>query len=170
MGKGHGMMIRAALLMISIGLLGASCGPAPVSNTEVAKVEQTKPVSNAFPQATEVRLFVETELDADGKSVFSKPDGLKLSPKQRRAFESSLVVEAMPDIVIGCFMPHHFFRYFDARGRKVGEIEACFCCSGVLATGGANIPIGKDQRLSADYDKLEAFVRSLGEPTQVQCS
>ena len=138
--------------------------------TTAPPVEQTKPVTNAFPLATEVRLFVETDVDANGKSVFSKPKGLKLSPQQRQAFEASLVVEPIPDMVIGCFIPHHFFRYFDANGRSIGEIEVCFCCSGVLATGAANIPIGKNQRLSADYDKLEAFVRSLGEPTQGQCS
>lgn len=161
-------MLRV-FLFVAFGLLGASCGPAPAIKNEVQEIAPTKLVRNAFPQASEVRLFVETDVDANGKSVFSKPEGLKLSPTERQAFEASLVVEPVPDMVIGCFIPHHFFRYFDTSGRKVGEIAVCFCCGGVVPSGAANIPIAKDQRLGTDYKKLEAFVRSLGEPTQVQC-
>lgn len=162
-------MLRVALFMIAMGLLNASCGPAPITGNNAQEITPVKPVTNVFPEATEVRLFVETAIGADGKSVFSKPSGLKLSPKQRAEFESSLTVQPQPQESAACFIPHHFFRYSNAKGRVIGEIEVCFCCAGVAVSGNSNIPIGPDQELSADYGKLEAFVRSIGEPTQVQC-
>ena len=161
-------MLRLVIALLAVGLSSASCDPAPVAEN-ATEVAPSKPASNAFPDATEVRLFVETRLDADGDPVLSKPNGLKLNPTQRAQFESYLVVEPIPESMTACFIPHHFFRYFDAKGRKVGEIEVCFCCGGVAVNGKAAILVAKDEHISADYRKLEAFVRSLGESTQVQC-
>ena len=163
-------MGRTTSLFVAIGFMMAGCGPEPVAESAIPNVAPTRPVNNPFPQATEMRLFVETARDAGGRPVFGMANGRKLSSKQRQAFEASLIVEPLPDSVDACFIPHHFFRYFDAKGRKVGQVSVCFCCSGVAVSDGSNIVVGKDQQVGADYTKLEAFVRSLGESTEAQCS
>jgi hypothetical protein len=130
-----------------------------------------RPVRNAFPNAREVRLFVEIEYPEGGQPIYSKPHGLKLSQEQRIQLESLLFIHTISpdDDFYGCFAPHHFFRYFDATGKLLGEFQVCFCCEGVQESGASNIEVAKGEMLSTDYDKLKAFVRSLGERTDVQC-
>lgn len=127
-------------------------------------------VENAFPSATEVRLFVETGFK-DGKATFSKPNGLKLTQSQRENLESQLHVFAVdPDEpVIGCFIPHHFFRYYDNSGAQIGDLEVCFCCAGIRASGAHNIVTGPNSDLGANYEELEKLVVSLGERTDFEC-
>jgi len=68
-----------------------------------------------------------------------------------------------------CFIPHHFFRYFDDSGKLVGELALCFCCAGVQQSEGSSVRLSEDQMLVADFRKLESFVASLGERTDVLC-
>ena len=130
-----------------------------------------RPVENIFPTASTVRLFVNTDYAKDGTAIYSKPGGLLLNAAQRAEFESALRAHTIsPDETFAaCFIPHHFFRYFDANGKMIGEIEVCFCCAGVEASGASNIELSDTEDLRADYTKLETLVRSLGEPTDVQC-
>jgi hypothetical protein len=130
-----------------------------------------QPLRNPFPTASDVRLFVETDHDDKGNLIFSKPEGRSLTASQRTAFESLINIHTISsdEMFAACFIPHHFFRYYDKSGKMIGELQVCFCCAGVEQSGASNIYLGEDQMLSADFHKLEAFVRSLGERTDVQC-
>jgi hypothetical protein len=165
---------------VAVAFLGCvGCGPtdssaqqAQASSGETSRGSAPdRPIHNAFQTASEVRLFVNTDYDQNGEPIFSKPDGLLLTGNQRAEFESFLSVHTVsPDELFAmCFIPHHFFRYFDKTGKLVGEVAVCFCCAGVEQTGASNIKFTKDEMLSADYGKLKSFVSSLGERTDVQC-
>lgn len=129
-----------------------------------------QPLRNPFPAASEVRLFVNTDYDAKGAPIFRNPHGHPLTVSQRAEFESLIEVHTTsPDeLIAGCFIPHHFFRYFDKSGKQVGELQVCFCCAGVEESD-SSIRLASNQKLSADFARLKEFVRSLGEPTDVQC-
>ena len=132
-------------------------------------VSASPEIQNPFPGAKEVRLFVEKGYGPNGTPILSRPEGRLLSASELADFEGALRIEKAPEAMAACFIPHHFFRYYDERGRQIGEINICFCCSGVEASKGAKISVGPDQILAADYKKLEALVLRLGEPTDVLC-
>lgn len=116
-------------------------------------------------------MFVNTGQDAKGEPIFSKAHGHVLTQAQRAQFESLIQVHTLtPDEPIAaCFIPHHFFRYYNKAGKQIGELQVCFCCAGVEQSGASDVHLTKDQTLSADFTRLKAFVQSLGEPTNVQC-
>ena len=147
---------------------GPDAGAATSQATPIV-VPNYFPVVGAFPDATEVRLFVETANPPNGKRVFAEPKGRVLTGDQRKAFETTLRIEPIPDMVAACFVPHHFFAYYDAKGRKLGEISICFCCSGAGVKGESGITMQKNQWLGANFDELRKFIRSLDLPTNVQC-
>ena len=143
---------------------------------------------NPFPQATSVRLFMTTgrfEEHPTGKRMTFEPvAGHPLTVAQREELEGAVrpyvVVERPPvdpnaAIATGaaCFVPHHFFRYFDAKGRKLGEVAVCFCCEGVEvlpSTGRRDGGYwGNDGGADVDYARLKALVRSLGYRTDIHC-
>jgi hypothetical protein len=126
-------------------------------------------VQGPFPSAKEVRLFVSKPYDGGNKVTYSKREGLALKADERAEFESTLRVEPMPQDMAACFVPHHFFRYYDADGKQIGEIEVCFCCEGVRASENSKIAVKPDQILTADYGKLKKLVQRLGESTEVNC-
>ena len=126
-------------------------------------------VTNPFPAATEVRLFVEVAYTKDNKQILSKRKGVLLNAAQRKAFEDSLVITAAPEYDTMCFIPHHFFRYYDANGKQLGSVSVCFCCDGVAASGSKALEPPTDALLSANYQKLKKLVAALGEPTDVLC-
>jgi hypothetical protein len=161
-----------------------ACSPRDQSRRQQPKIEPIQkgqirfdPV-HPFPKATQLRLFVETEKpDRDGKPVYVRPDGRELSSKQREQFERLLRVETPvnvpPDsefwLRTSCFIPHHFFRYYDSSGRRVGEISVCFCCAGVEMEPSTSLRLQDGQRFEADYVKLKSLVSSWGERTDIQC-
>jgi len=127
------------------------------------------PVRNAFPTAATVRLFVETGYSAGGDPIYSKPSGVSLTQRQRAQFEAALVVQPMPDEDAACFIPHHFFRYYDKSGKPLGDVAVCFCCGGVRASGSSNIVTGPNQELSANFGQVAQLIESMGEPINVLC-
>ena len=147
---------------------GPDAGAAASQATPIV-VPSYFPVVGAFPNATEVRLFVETDNQPNGPRVFAETRGRVLTGDERKAFEATLRIEPIPDVLAACFIPHHFFAYFDPKGRKLGEISICFCCSGAGVKGESGIAMQKNQWLGADFDKLKILVRSLNLPTNVQC-
>lgn len=126
-------------------------------------------VTNPFPDAIEVRLFVEVDYTNDNKPILSKRNGVRLNAAQRKAFEDSLKMIAAPEYEAACFLPHHYFRYYDASGKEIGEVAVCFCCYGVGASGSKALDPPDGAMLSADYGKVKALVAALGEPTDVLC-
>lgn len=131
-----------------------------------------------YPEAVSVRLFVENDGPEGSAQVgqMIEPEGRVLTVAQRREFEASLSkMSTRYRVVAACFIPHHFLRYYDAAGRKVGEIAVCFCCSGAAATpdlfkyegGGFLHPY--ENHLAYDRERLKALIESLGLPTDVWC-
>ncbi|MDR6852796.1 hypothetical protein J2Y54_002316 [Sphingomonas sp. BE123] len=141
------------------------------ANTTASIVQPFKDrrVTNPFPGATEVRLFVEVSYTKDDKPILSKRNGVRLNAAQRKAFEDSLKITAAPEYDMMCFIPHHFFRYYDARGQEIGTVSVCFCCDGVEASGSKALEPPDSATLNADYRQLKALVAALGEPTDILC-
>jgi hypothetical protein len=168
--------MRALALLAAALLVGCSDGlsepreqtsRAAASNTIAARAARS--IGNPFPDATEVRLFVNDGYDDEGSPTMSAPAGRPLSRSQRKAFEAAVRIEPAPDAVDACFIPHHFFRYFDKQGRQIGEIEVCFCCDGVSVSEGASVSPGPNEWFAADYTALRKLVQSMGERTDIEC-
>ena len=139
--------------------------------TKHSEAASFRRVGNPFPEASEVRLFVDSgEYDGRGRAILSSTEGRRLTDAQRTAFEAALRIEPMPDALDACFIPHHFFGYFDRNGRKVGEIEVCFCCEGVAVEPVDQVSLRSNEILSADYAALKRLVQSMGERTDIECS
>ena len=166
------MTTRSALLAFLLFTV-AGCD----QSAEVRKIEQpssivseVRKVKDPFPNASEVRLFVAGDYQKEsGKPVFNKKNGTILSDADRLRLEDALRFVAMPEDMDACFVPHHFFRYFDDKDRQIGEVEVCFCCAGVAASGSNKLEPKPDDILDADMKALETLVLDLGEPTQVHC-
>lgn len=164
------------LLLGALSLLASACDqkadvqkePTGTARVSVRPETTDQPVSNSFPTATSVRLFVESG-EPGGTMQYSKPAGTLLSPEQRKKLESSLIITKAPEEMAACFIPHHFFRYYNAEGKQIGEIIICFCCNGVETEGASNISPTKGRMLSADYPRIKGLVRELGERTDIQC-
>ncbi|GAA0651133.1 hypothetical protein [Brevundimonas lenta] len=131
-----------------------------------------------YPDAVSARLFVEND-GPEGSpevGVMIEPQGRLLTAAQRREFEDSLSkVSSRGGSAAACFIPHHFLRYYDAAGQKVGEIAVCFCCSGAVSTpalfpyqgGGPLHPYWNE--LAYDRERLKSLIESLGLPADVWC-
>jgi len=154
------LLHKSRMLLCFAAVLAAGCSMEP---------DPPRNLGNPYPDASELRLFVHSNYDESGKPVLTKEAGRTLTAEERQAFERTLRIEPAPDEYSACFIPHHFFAYFDPEGKKVGEIEVCFCCAGVQASPEIVAPIGPDEVLSADYDALEKLVQSMGEPTDIEC-
>jgi hypothetical protein len=167
--------MRLLLLTLLLGL--SACGRFSKPPEPPKSHIQLTPV-HPFPEAALVRLFVETNYDEKTDApIYDDPKGLLLTPDQRQRYEALLSVQTPinlpPDdpffMMSMCFDPHHFFRYYDRAGKKIGEIAVCFCCSGVSITPSSRLRRTDQQRLEADYDKLKALVKSWGAPGNVLC-
>ena len=166
------MTTRSALLAFLLFMVTGCDQSAEVRKLEQqsSTVSEVRKVKDPFPNASEVRLFVAGDYQkGSGKPIFSKKNGTILSDVDRLRLEEALRFVAMPEEMIACFIPHHFFRYFDDKGRQVGEVEVCFCCDGVAASGSNKLEPKPGVILDADMKALETLVLDLGEPTQVHC-
>lgn len=135
----------------------------------IAQPFKDRRITNPFPGATEVRLFVEVGYTNDSKPILSKRNGVRLNAAQRKAFEDSLMITAAPEYDMMCFVPHHFFHYYDSSGKQIGVVSVCFCCDGVAASGSKALETPDDAILSANYRQLKTLVTALGEPTDILC-
>lgn len=134
-----------------------------------------------FPNAAEVRLFIRDEHSADGGSEYLDPDGLALSRAQRDAFESALSAvsyragrgeSGSEADAAACFVPHHFFRYYDGEGEQIGEVAVCFCCFEVRITPEPDVQpaSGADfVALAFDEPALRGLVTSIDLPVDINC-
>ncbi len=161
----------AMLGFILMGCSPASSGQVPPEQ-DIVRRDKVAP----FPEATEVRLLVDSgKHDQGGQPVYTDPEGKGLSAEQRAQLESAVWIETPIKVseawgdVTACFIPHHFFEYYDASGRKIGEIQVCFCCAGVQISPDSRIKLNGPQRLTGDFKKLEALVASMGELTDIAC-
>lgn len=122
-----------------------------------------------FPQAATVKLFVESgKYTKDSEVILISEAGQALTPGQRTTIESALFVSPIDPTASSpaCFIPHHFFRYYDAAGKQLGEVAVCFCCGGVRVDPARLSPLTEYE---ADYGKLEKLVQDMGLPTDIEC-
>lgn len=150
---------------------GSQNSEQPSAAITATRAARDQPLKNPFPAASEVRLFVETSVGRNGTPIFHLPRGKVLNSVQRTQLESLFKIhKRLPEeLSTFCFIPHHFFRYYNRNDEVVGELQVCFCCAGIQQSGKSNIRLKEGQKLHADFKGLGAFVRSLGEPTDVQC-
>ena len=123
--------------------------------------EKSLPV---FPTAVRVNLIIRG-YDKKRGSYSLDPDGVDLSNAQRAEFERAIRQVAVAELGDACFVPHHFFRYFDSKGKMIGQIAICFCCSG----GQAYPKLPRHGILEFDVDAIERLVKKMKLPTDVDC-
>src|SRR6476620_12545645 len=167
--------MRVLRLVVALAVASCQQTAAPEQPRGHIRIDPIRP----FPEAAQVRLFVETGYDErTHELVYSGKSGLLLTPLQRQAYETLLSVRTpvnLPDndpffMRAMCFIPHHFFRYYGGSGKQLGEIGVCFCCSGIEVMSGPQLRLKEGQELGVDYGRLKSLVRSWGQPTDVQCN
>lgn len=172
-----GLVVLALLGWVSFGmwqpLVEEAIWPVPIDENGIAIYERVgeAPV-RPYPKATTVRLV----LSEDGGRPPDDREGRELSDQDRRAFGATLIrASERYSSGAACFVPHHFFRYYDAEGALIGEIAVCFCCHGASAypalfpaTGG-NVLHPYDNRLGFDEENLAALIESWGLPVDLGC-
>lgn len=126
-----------------------------------------------YPQAVRVNLLIhdlKPDHGAGGRS--SNPNGVNLTAAQTGEFSLSVrKFTLLNDGSVGataCFEPHHFFRYYDAKGSKIGEISVCFCC-GNSQFSPVVLQSSSKTWVDVDIDKAERFVKKIGLPTDMHC-
>lgn len=130
-----------------------------------------------WPEAAEVRVFVEDipfdEFERTGKNM-SKPDGIVLTKSQRAVLDNAVHLYRMTpkeyknNAVIGCFIPHHFFRYYDRKGRQIGEMAVCYCCGGIEFSPAIK-RLRPEEEWQFDFEGVERMLQEIGVPTNVNC-
>lgn len=104
------------------------------------------------------------------------PDGILLTAGQKaildrsvhryRAKPSEMGKYAMP----ACFVPHHFFRYYDKGGRQIGELAVCYCCGDIRVTPYSYGPNGDGSEVwDFDYDGVKKMLKEMDVPTDIDC-
>ncbi len=163
------MRAISALILLTLPI---GCHSNPSANAGEGQVPDAVQAIRLFPKATEVRLFVDTgRTDSKHHIVLSPSQGHLLTRTQRNELEGSLVWNSNygKEDIAACFMPHHFFRYFDEKHQIVGEIAVCFCCGGVQVDKADGTAIYPDSRLNIHDARLKELVRSMHEPTDIEC-
>ncbi|WP_411341733.1 hypothetical protein V6U71_07885 [Sphingopyxis sp. J-6] len=166
-----------AALTVAIGItLSAVIGTAALqSHPEESQgvMIDVKP----WPEATHVRVFVKDisydEFERTGKNM-SNPEGVLLSATQRAILDKSVHLYRMTpnelenNAVAGCFIPHHFFRYYDARGRQLGELAVCYCCMGIEFSPALK-SLESDEEWRFDFPAVKKMLDEMRIPTNVNC-
>lgn len=126
-----------------------------------------------WPEAATVRLFVEDiPFDKPGRPDhgMSNPAGVVLTKTQQSLVSNAVTRKTYTDYpaVAACFIPHHFFRFYDARGRQLGELQVCYCCGGIRLNGSPH-GLANKQVWGFDYDGVKEMMAKMGISSEVQC-
>jgi hypothetical protein len=87
-----------------------------------------------------------------------KPGPVELSPDQVQRLLAAITVPQAKSRRTPCYVPHHAFVFFDAKGRRVANLDICFTCNKFRA-----FPEGVVEY--PDMHRLYALVQELGLPT-----
>lgn len=183
MKQRNAMIAVWAAMLIAISVtLSLSSMPSGRATVETPVDEEPGPRGTTtairpWPEATEVRLFVE-DLSYDERertgATMSNPKGVVLNAAQRATLDRSVtlyrmtVKEYATAVSAACFIPHHFFRYYDSGGRQVGELAVCYCCKGV-SLAPAFRPLRRAEEWQFDYDAVGKMLKEMGVSTDVNC-
>lgn len=123
------------LLWLCLATLGCDSPAVKMKETNSETVI-TRTRLSMYPDAKSVVLYVSADPrpDKSGRFIISHTKGIRLTADQRKLFESAfyranLVSGTDQREIAACFQPHHFFTYYDAAGRQIGEVQVCFCCN-----------------------------------------
>lgn len=124
-----------------------------------------------------MRLFVEDLSYEERKrtgTTMSNPKGVVLNAAQRATLDKSVTLYRMtPEeyenaAYAACFIPHHFFRYYDSNGRQLGELAVCYCCRGIRLPSTFR-EIRNDEEWRFDYEAVKKMLEGMSIPTNVHC-
>ncbi|MBP2159256.1 MULTISPECIES: hypothetical protein [Asticcacaulis] len=159
--------MRHLLFLAAMAIALSGCGKKPEAVAET----ETPAISEAiFPQATEVRMYVNKisiNVDDAGKlSEGSYPaNGIALSPAEIDTLRKSVSFTAPPDLVAACCIPRHAFLFYDTSHKLLGSLTVCFECSCAGLNGGPQPPAGKDW-IDWDYAAVAKIVQAHGQPLE----
>ena len=163
------LIAAVVLLLAAVGGDARIVGSAQASADDPPRIIRLRP-AKLFPEAVQVRLFVESgRYGADNRPILVSNSGRILTATERREFESALTIATYDRFTTGpaCFIPHHFFRYYNRQGRQVGEVAVCFCCAQY------SVSPRRGRRGETDLGrldpKLKKLVGRMGLPTDIEC-
>lgn len=128
-----------------------------------------------FPKGETVQLFYDVSDLPHGRAEarwhgFPIRAGQRLNADQRRRLESAIVIRPIDpnEAFAACFVPHHFFRYFDSAGNETGSVAVCFCCGGAKPSS-QDPSMSSEETYQADLGEISAIVTELGVSTDLGC-
>ena len=119
----------------------------------------------AFPEATYVQLYYSKNLSGNLTA------GPRLNAAQISMLKKSVYIrQPDPDESFpACFIPHHFFRFFNASGQQISEVQVCFCCGGFYVSGAGKLNVEDYEIFDGKLGRIEGLVRELGVATDINC-
>lgn len=171
----------ALLIAVGIALSLSTTNPDSSGGGAVADAQKkaggTTTAIRPWPEAIEVRLFVE-DLSYDERerigATMSNPKGVMLNRDQRATLDNSVTLYRMTheeyenSAYAACFIPHHFFRYYDSNGKQLGELAVCYCCGGIRLRPALR-EIRRDEEWQFDYEAVKTMLEGMNIPTNVHC-
>lgn len=182
MKQRNAMIAVWTALLLSVGVALSLAMGSGVSDDEFVLSPPSKPSAGAtlvrpWPQASEVRLFVE-DLSYDEQkrtgNWTSRPAGIRLTKAQRDIVDGSVFLHRLTKkewakrVYTACFIPHHFFRYYDGSGRQIGEIQVCYCCQGIDMAPALR-RIDSYDEWQFDFARVEKMLIEMGVSTDINC-
>jgi hypothetical protein len=152
------MIMRSLALFLLFSL--ASCSTPQLRSAE-------------FPDGETVQLYYDVsdlppQQSDDRTHGYPVRAGPRLNADQRQRLEAAVSYRPIEpnEAFAGCFIPHHFFKYFDSSGKETGSVSVCFCCGGARLSSDSP---GSGSTEEIDYDEIQAIVTELGISTDLGC-
>ncbi len=174
---------RFLTVIVAVLAMGvAACSEAPSKTLGASQSESDGYVEpkllkseklRLWPEAASVRLFVEDipydEIGPNGNGM-SNPAGVLLTKAQQKFVSNAMTRDTYSDYraVVACFIPHHFFRFYDVGGKQIGELQVCYCCGGV-SLAQAKYSLADKQVWGFDYEGVAKMMAEMGISSKVQC-
>jgi hypothetical protein len=79
-----------------------------------------------FPDAVEVRAFAWSYGPNDIEQVV--PEGVVLTAADIAELRTAIYWTTAPEAIVGCCIPRHEFKFYDAARQELGSVEVCFEC------------------------------------------
>ena len=182
MKQRNAMIAVWTALLLSMGVSLSLATGSSASDEEFVASPPSKPSLGAapvrpWPHASEVRLFV-ADLSYDEQkrtgNWTSRPEGIRLTAAQRAIIDESVFLHRLTKqewskrVYTACFVPHHFFRYYDRSGRQLGEIQICYCCQGIDTAPALRATDAYDE-WQFDFERVHKMLEGMNIPTNINC-
>lgn len=163
----------AALLLIALVSLGVWLLQPDKFGSQSSLPEKPR----SLAEAADVRLFIEGLPHREPPStqkLINNVNGISLTEDQRTILEQAIRKRrATYEDIYGqpaCFIPHHFFRFYDSDGAVFATLAVCYCCGGARLEGPAAARImGEADFIDFDYFAVKGMLRRMSVPTDIDC-